>query len=373
MTGKVLTAVVVLMTGVVLAAPVPALQPAAVGPQAQEILAKIAVPKGVCVVLGLPQAGPPSFVTDLAAGSEFLVYFQSPDVAEVLAVRKAAQAAGLLGKRVFADRGPWRQIHLADNLAGLIWLSPAAQQQVPPEEVLRVLHPEGKALYGQKEVVKPLPAGVDAWSHPYHGPDNNPQSQDQVARLPCLTQFLAEPMFSPMPEVTVAAAGRVFKAFGLRATHANQNAVLNTLMGINGYNGAILWRRPLHAGFMLDRNTMIATAETLYLADDESCKLIDACTGEIKDEIVVPAGVGDGKVWKWMALDTGPQGQATLYALVGGEEVKPKTEVSDRRIPGVMGVSRRGRLGLQEPEDQFRLRADHRGHRSAHQENPLET
>ena len=34
------------------------------------------------------------------------------------------------------------------------------------------------------------------------------------------------PMFSPMPEVTVAAGGRVFKAFGLRATHANQNAML---------------------------------------------------------------------------------------------------------------------------------------------------
>ena len=99
-------------------------------------------------------------------------------------------------------------------------------------------------------------------------------------------------------------------------------------MGINGYNGAILWRRPLHAGFMLDRNTMIATADILYLADDESCKLIDARTGQIKDEIVVPAGVGDGKVWKSMALDTGPQGRAALYALVGGEEVKPKTEVS---------------------------------------------
>lgn len=328
MAGNVLTAVVVLMTGAVLAAPLSTPQPAAMGPQAREVLAKIEISKGVCVVLGLPHADQPSFVTDLAAGSEFLVYFQSPDGAEELAVRQAAQATGLLGKRVFADRGSWRHIHLADNLAGLIWLSPEAQHEVPPEEVLRVLHPEGKAVYGQKEVVKPFPAGADAWSHPYHGPDNNPQSRDQVARLPCLTQFLAEPMFSPMPEVTVAAAGRVFKAFGLRATHANQNAVLNTLMGINGYNGAILWRRPLHAGFMLDRNTMIATADTLYLADDESCKLIDTRTGEIKDEIAVPADVGDGHVWKWMALDTGPQGQATLYALVGGEEVKPKTEVS---------------------------------------------
>ena len=78
MTGNVLTAVVVLMTGVVRPAPVPTPQPAAMGPQAKEILAKIEVSKGVCVVLGLPQADQPSFVTDLAAGSEFLVYFQSP-------------------------------------------------------------------------------------------------------------------------------------------------------------------------------------------------------------------------------------------------------------------------------------------------------
>jgi hypothetical protein len=119
-------------------------------------------------------------------------------------------------------------------------------------------------------------------------------------------------------------------AFGLRATHANQNQWLNTLMGINGYNGAILWKRPLREGFMLDRNTMIATPEVLYLGDDESCKLIDARTGEIKGRIVIPEGVGDGKVWKWMAVDTTPEGRVTLYALVGGEEIKPKTEISRR-------------------------------------------
>ncbi|MFC1596990.1 hypothetical protein ACFL5Q_03495 [Planctomycetota bacterium] len=117
MTGNVLTAVVVLMTGGVLAAPTP--QPVAMGSQAKEILDKIAVPKGVCVVLGLPRADQPSFVTDLAAGSEFLVYFQSPSGAEELAVRKAARAAGLLGKRVFADRGSWRSLSDAgaDNVS----------------------------------------------------------------------------------------------------------------------------------------------------------------------------------------------------------------------------------------------------------------
>ena len=73
MTDKVLTAVVILMTELVLTTPVPASQPTAVGMQAQAVLAKVSISKGVCVVLGLPEAGQPSFVTDLASGNEFLM------------------------------------------------------------------------------------------------------------------------------------------------------------------------------------------------------------------------------------------------------------------------------------------------------------
>ena len=79
----------------------------------------------------------------------------------------------------------------------------------------------------------------------------------------------------------MAAGGRVFRAFGHIAHKANQNAMLNTLICINAYNGTILWKRPLPEGFMIHRNTMIATPDMLYLADHRSCKLIDAATGEI--------------------------------------------------------------------------------------------
>ena len=190
------------------------------------------IDKGICVVLGLPEVDRPAFVTELVAGNELRVYFQSPDQRQVVAVRKAAAAAGLLGKRVFADQGDWREIHLASNLADSAWVAPSAESEVPEQELLRVLHPEGKAIVGGREIIKPFPAGIDAWSHPYHGPDNNPQSQDRIATAPYLTQFLAEPMFSPMPEVTVAAGGRLFKACGHIAHKANQNAMLNTLLGI---------------------------------------------------------------------------------------------------------------------------------------------
>lgn len=93
--------------------------------------------------------------------------------------------------------------------------------------------------------------------------------------------------------------------------------MLNTLLAVNAYNGTILWKRPLREGFMILRNTIIATSETLYLADDKSCKLLDAATGEPKDELVVSEDDTGGTVWKWMALDND-----VLYALIGGEEVK---------------------------------------------------
>jgi outer membrane protein assembly factor BamB len=179
-----------------------------------------------------------------------------------------------------------------------------------------------------RQIVKPFPEGIDWWTHPYHGPDNNPQSTDQLARAPYLTQFLAEPKFCPMPEVSVAAGGRVFRAFGHIAHKANQNAMLNTLICANAFNGTILWTRPLPEGFMIHRNTMIATPDVLYLADHRSCKSIDAATGQIKDEIVVPEGVSDGPVWKWMALREG-----VLYALVGSQEIEVSTQPS--QTPGM--------------------------------------
>ena len=296
---------------------------------AKNALQNIGVSKGVCMVLGLPDAEEPGFVTELAAGSELIFYFQSPAAEEVAAVRRTAEQAGLLGRRVFVDQGDCKSIHLADNMAAAVLVSPAVgKDDIDTTALLRVLHPEGKLLLGDRQLVKEFPENTDDWSHPYHGADNNPQSRDQLARSPYLTQFLAGPMFCPMPEITVASSGRIFKAFGHIAHKANQNAVLNTLLCINGYNGTVLWRRELPEGFMVHRNTMVATPDLFYMADAESCKVFDARTGKIKDEIVLPEGLADGPVWKWMAIEDG-----VLYALVGGEEIKVAVQPSS--VPGM--------------------------------------
>jgi len=259
----------------------------------------------------------------VAKSTELTIYFQSPNAATVLAVRKAADAAGLLGERIFVEQSGVDRICLGDNVADAAFVSGATEK-----ELLRVLRPGARAILNGKAITSPATKGTDPWSHPFHGPDNNPQSTDEVARAPYLTQFIQAPKFSPMPQITVAAGGRVYRAFGHIAHKANQNEMLNTLICASAHNGIIHWKRKLTPGFMIHRNTMVATDDALYMADNESCKIIDAITGKVRDEIVIPKDVGDGPTWKWMAMVDG-----TLYALVGSKEIAVQTVPSNR--PGL--------------------------------------
>ncbi len=268
------------------------------GVSVDEVLAKIGAARGICVILNDSNC---DLALGLAGRSELLLYVQLQESEDVETARRRVDAEGLYGTRIVVEKGESAKVHMADNLAdALIVLDGGGE--IPEAEVLRVLHPQGKALIGRKELIKPFPVGVDDWSHPYHGPDNNPQSADQIAKAPYLTQFLAEPYYAPLTQVGVASAGRVFKAFGNIAFHEREEALLNTLVAFNGYNGTILWKRKLAPGFMLHRNTMIATPKTLYMGDDKSCKLIDTYSGRLKDEIIPPwawPAEPSGNGWRW--------------------------------------------------------------------------
>jgi outer membrane protein assembly factor BamB len=288
-------------------------------------LARIDTTAGIVAVVGIPE-GDAAYPVELAKNSELTLYVKCNESGEAVAVREAAEAAGLLGQRIFVDSESSDSIPLADNLADGVLVAASAKGKTSDDELLRVLRPRAAAFIGDRKLVKPVPEGIDDWSHAYHGPDNNPQSNDQLVRGDLRTQFLGYPKFSPMPEQSVIAGGRIFKAMGHIAHKANQNEMLNTLLCINAYNGTILWKRPSPPGFMIHRNTMIATDDALYLGDHESCKVIDARTGEIREQITVPKEITDGPVWKWMAMRDG-----MLYALVGNPEIKVDTQRSNRR------------------------------------------
>ncbi|MHC4168631.1 MAG: class I SAM-dependent methyltransferase, partial [Planctomycetota bacterium] len=293
--------------------------------QSDSILEQIGVTRGICVVLGDAKG---ELAVRLARDSELLIYVQSPRAKEVDTVRKAADDAGFYGMRIFVDRGSFKKLSLADNVADAV-VAVGRKKRLSETEILRVMRPGGKALLGRKVLTKPAPSGVDDWTHPYHGPDNNPQSDDTVIKAPYLTQFLAEPRYAPVPQVAVASGGRMFKAFGHVAFKRREEPFLNKLVAFNGYNGTMLWQRDLAEGVMIHRNTMIATPDVLYVGDDKSCKVIEAATGDLLDKIAPPTDVAGGTFWKWMGAEDG-----ILYALTGKQEQRDPTMRWERQRHG---------------------------------------
>jgi len=271
---------------------------------------RIGIDRGICVISGDKQC---RLALQLARHSELLIYVQLRDADAVRAACRAADQAGFYGKRIFIAKGSPDRIHLADNTADVIIARRGAD--IDEDEILRVLRPGGAAYSRGRRITKPMPAGADDWSHPYHGPDNNPQSKDQLIKAPYLTQFLADPRYGPLPQVAVASAGRIFKAFGHIAFKVREEPLLNTLVAFNGYNGCVLWKHKLSGTYMIHRNTIIATDDLVYVGDDKSCKLLDAETGRLRYEITVPVDITGGTFWKWMGLQDG-----VLYAVVGEQE-----------------------------------------------------
>ena len=281
--------------------------------------------RGIVGVLGIT-VDEENLLFELCDREGLLVFVQTDDQTTAARIRARGDKAKLLGERLFVAMGSLHNIHLGNNVADRILAGEGLDKTIPKAEVMRVLRPRGIANIAGKQHIKPVPSGTDDWSHPYHGPDNNPQSDDQLVRGNFRTQFIGYPKFSPMPEQTVIAGGRIYKAMGHIAHKANQNAMLNKLLCINAYNGMILWQRDLPPGFMLHRNTMVATDDALYMGDHESCKIFDGETGDLKDEIRIDSKISDGPVWKWMAMRDG-----VLYALVGNPEVKIQTQRAIRR------------------------------------------
>ena len=276
------------------------------------LLDQIGLQRGICVVVGDASG---DVALDLASSSQLLVYVQLNDSQQVAALRQAADSAKLGARHLCVEQGDLKQLHLASNLADAVVV--LGSPSTPASELMRVLRPRGKALLGDKVLIKPVPNGTDDWTHPYHGPDNNPLSQDTQIVAPYLTQFLADPRYGPAPQIAVSAGGRIFKAYGNVAWHEREEPFLNTLVAYDGYNGTMLWQYKLPAGMMVHRNVFVATPDTLFVGDDTSCKLIDAATGQVRDEIHPPEDLAGGTFWKWMALEDG-----ILYAVIGEQELK---------------------------------------------------
>ncbi len=300
---------------------------------ASEIMKRVQLQRGICSVLS---AGDNKLPLAMARASEMLIHVIDPDAGTVRDLRKRADEAGYPIQRITVEQGSLKVLPYATNTVDLlVGANSGITQTISVGEILRSLRPEGIAIvtgtnadslrkWAGKlpstsiwknshgtwlQFSKPVPKGLDDWSHWEKSPDNNPVSTDSQIKAPYMTQFMAKPYYIGMPAITTVAGGRTFLAMGHIAHHEREWNMLNRLIARNGYNGTVLWERKFPDDYLVHRSAFVATKETFYMIDGDHCLMLDAASGEEKGKIQIPGFKGD---WKWMAI-VGD----VLYALAG--------------------------------------------------------
>ena len=106
------------------------------------IVERVDLTRGICAVLG-DQNG--AAALQLARETDLLIYVQLETDDEVEAARRAADADGFYGNRIWVEKGAFTKVHLANNLADVLVALGAAANEISDAEALRVLCPQGRA------------------------------------------------------------------------------------------------------------------------------------------------------------------------------------------------------------------------------------
>ena len=342
----------------------------------------------------LPRCRDGALALALAAADENLrLHAQEADPAAVAAARRAADEAGLLGRRMWIDQCGTSRLLPVRRSCDLVVLTDLGREDLTPElaaEVRRVLHPwygvavlgDGSGMLDRAALmgwakgigaeVSPLAGGgalvtveagplegADNWTHWWHGPDNNAVSNDYAYSVPETIQWTGKPFFSTRLELPIVSNGRVFMlwnghlldmtpgepllpgedvALDNRGERWKPDVAVETLRGplLTAQavgSGARLWARRLSpaAWLQVARSTMVADGDRLLVADGPSILELDQATGEELRR----TDPNCGEI-RWMAVADG------CVLLLGG----PVTQNLGRRTEALVAPFRSSGLGL---------------------------
>jgi len=178
-----------------------------------------------------------------------LVHCLAPDAKTCNALRRCS---------VFADILSGSRLPYTDNLVNTLIVNEGSQ--IPKDEALRVLVPNGTALVGGQKIVKPRPPEIDEWSHYLHNASGNPVSQDKKVGPPRQLQWVSAPRWCRSHEVdisvavVVTAGGRIFSIQDEGPTGVHDTPLPPaerrfpdkwSLIAQDAFNGVQLWKRPI--------------------------------------------------------------------------------------------------------------------------------
>lgn len=281
---------------------------------------------GIIVLIGCKDG---KSLAELLVNDRFLVHGLDVDATRIAEVRDSLRSDRLYGT-VSAAVYDGEHLPYTDNLINLLVLE-GSQSRLSQEEMLRVLVPGGVAMVNGKKIIKPVPPGIDEWTHFLHEADNNAVANDTVVAAPRTIQWVSYPKWARSHEeaasvsAVVSARGRVFAIIDEAPNVSIRFMADWKLVARDAFNGTLLWKKEIpvwsdhlrhfRAGPVHLPRRLVAVGDKVYvtLGLDAPVSVLDAATGdtlkvlkgtERTEEIAVDGGVvylavGTSEVYRW--------------------------------------------------------------------------
>ncbi len=269
---------------------------------AERILEYSGVKGGLIVHVG---SGSGKLTAALRAGGAYLVRGLDTDQKKVDGAREYIKSLGLYGD-VSIAHVEGKSLPFADDLVNLVVSRDLGE--IPMEEVMRVLCPNGVALIRQNgkviKRVKSWPDEIGEWTHFLQDASNNAVASDTKVGTPRRLKWACGPLWTRDHEFNsslcamVSGGGRLFYVFdeGLPGVTDPSLPEKWTLIARDAFNGTLLWKRPLNEWGsqywkkralrsvpMTIPRRMVAQGNKLFitLGYDSPVSALDAATGKV--------------------------------------------------------------------------------------------
>ncbi len=259
--------------------------------QAGRILAETGVKGGLVVHLG---CGDGKLTAALRANGSYLVHGLDGSATNIDKACDYISSLGLYGE-VSVEQWSGKVLPYNDSVVNLLVAEDLGD--VPIEEVMRVLCPNGVAYIKGEKTTKPRPPDIDEWTHFLHDADGNAVARDKQVATPRHLQWEAEPKRTRDHDALASISamtssnGRIFYIIDEGPTSLVHHPAQWKLIARDAFNGKLLWKRDIdswathlhlfRSGPSQLPRLLVSVADRVYvsLGFDAPVSVLDAATG----------------------------------------------------------------------------------------------
>ncbi len=243
---------------------------------------------GLCVQIG----GSLELTRQMAGNSQLLLHRLDVDLDWAIRAQ-GFRAKHRNGATLLTEHWTRNTLPHANNLVNVVIAS--KNTAIPRSEILRVLCPGGMAFFegdaGYTRMAKPIPKGLDAWTHQWHGADGGLVTEDTHVGVPQGLQWVTGPLFAmagrkSSTQSLVSAGGRNFYVTQNVVKNVGRDKMRQFLVARDAFNGLLLWQRQWTGPFVTGNGEtnprLVASAEYVYIVDDGHVLALNAQTGKTR-------------------------------------------------------------------------------------------